>query len=140
MTTETDLKPFHDATFRGVIAYIQVDHAGEAVEFYKKALGAKELTRTSNDAGTKIMNCQLEINGGVMMVMDSMPENGFPFQPTGSLTLQLLVDEGQAWFDRAVAAGCKVETPFQKMFWGDQWGSVSDPFQMRWAFNEPAAK
>src|SRR5580698_7173168 len=108
----------------GVIPYIQVEGAIEAAAFYETAFAAKELARTANGDGTKLMNCQLEINGGPFMLMDAMPEHGFPFQPSHSFTLQLMVADGQAWFDRAVAAGCAVQTPFQKMFWGDMWGAV----------------
>ena len=53
------------------------------------------------------------------MVMDAVPEHGRPHQPSDSFTMQLIVPDGQAWFDRAAAAGCTVTTPFQKMFWGD---------------------
>ncbi|HZZ88025.1 MAG TPA: VOC family protein [Caulobacteraceae bacterium] len=49
-----------------------------------------------------------------------------------------VVEDGQAWFDRAVAAGCTVLTPFQQMFWGDKWGAVIDPYQIRWGIDEPA--
>ena len=137
MTVQTELKPNQDAATRGVIPYIQVEGAAEAVAFYKRAFGAHERSRFASDDGKRIMNCQLEINGGAMMVMDAMPEHGFPFQPSHSFTLQLIVDDGRAWFDRAVAAGCTVTMPFQKMFWGDMWGAVIDPFQIRWAFDEP---
>jgi PhnB protein len=71
-------------------------------------------------------------------VMDEMPDHGFPFQPTHSITLQLIVPDGQGWFDRAVEAGCTVTTPFQKMFWGDKWGGVTDPFNINWGIDEPA--
>ena len=133
MTTKTVTKPMP-----GVIPYIQVVGAIEAVKFYERAFGAVELRRTATDDGRRLMNCQIEINGGPMMLMDAMPEHGYPFQPTHSLTLQLIVDDGQAWFDRAVAAGCKVLTPFQTMFWGDKWGAVIDPFEIHWGIDEPA--
>jgi len=139
MTVQTELKPTQNTAMRGVIAYIQVVGAAEAVAFYERAFGARELARTATDDGTRLMNCQIEINGGPMMVMDAMPEHGFPFQPSLSFTLQLIVDDGQAWFDRAVAAGCTVTTPFQKMFWGDKWGGVIDPYQIRWGIDEPAS-
>ena len=138
MTVQTELKPSQDAATRGVIPYIQVEGAAEAVAFYKRAFGAHERSRFASDDGKRIMNCQLEINGGPMMVMDAMPDHGFPFQPTHSVTMQLIVDDGQAWFDRAVEAGCKVVAPFQKMFWGDKWGGVIDPFNIRWGIDEPA--
>ena len=122
----------------GVIPYIQVEGAVAAVDFYKRAFAATETSRTPTDDGQRLMNCQLQINGGPMMVMDAMPEHGFPFQPSHSFTLQLIVEDGQAWFDRAVAAGCTVQTPFQKMFWGDLWGAVIDPYGIHWGIDEPA--
>lgn len=124
---------------KGVVPYIQVVGAAEAVRFYERAFGAKELSRTATDDGKRLMNCQLEINDGVLMVMDALPEHGYPFQPTHSITLQLVVTDGQAWFDRAEKAGCKVLMPFQKMFWGDRWGSLIDPFDIRWGIDEPPA-
>jgi uncharacterized glyoxalase superfamily protein PhnB len=114
-----------------------VEGAAKAVEFYKAAFGAIERSRTPAPDG-RIMNCQLEINGGLLMVMDVMPESGFPHQPSHSFTMQLMVPDGQAWFDRAVAAGATVQTPFQKMFWGDLWGAVTDPFGVHWGIDEPA--
>jgi uncharacterized glyoxalase superfamily protein PhnB len=48
----------------------------------------------------------------------------------------LLVDDADAWFDRAVAAGASAVTPVQEMFWGDRFGSVRDPFGIEWAFNQ----
>jgi len=137
MTVQTELRSNPDTLTKGVIPYLQVVGAGAAVELYKKAFGAKELSRAPTDDGKRIMNCQLEINGGVIMIMDAMPEHGFPHQPSHSYTMQLIVPEGQAWFDRAVEAGCEVETPFQKMFWGDLWGSVTDPFGVHWGIDEP---
>jgi PhnB protein len=138
MTVQTEVKNDQALSMQGVIPYIHVEGAIEAVKFYERALGARELSRFPAEDGKRLMNCQLEINGGPMMLMDAMPDHGFPFQPTHSVTLQLIVDDGQAWFDRAVAAGCTVLTPFQQMFWGDKWGAVIDPYQIRWAFDEPA--
>ncbi|HEY1749936.1 MAG TPA: glyoxalase/bleomycin resistance/extradiol dioxygenase family protein [Caulobacteraceae bacterium] len=140
MTTQTELKSNPDTLTRGVVPYIQVENAAKAIAFYQRAFGAKELARTASGDGKQIMNCQLEINGGLIMVMDAMPEHGFAFQHSHSVTMQLMVPDGQAWFDRAVEAGCKVTTPFQKMFWGDMWGALIDPFQIQWGIDEPAAK
>ena len=132
-----DLKTNTDPVTRGVIPYLQVENAAAAVDFYKQAFGATERSRTPGQDG-KLMNVQLEINGGLLMVMDAMPEHGFPHQPSHSYSMQLIVEDGQGWFDRAVAAGCTVQTPFQKMFWGDLWGGVIDPFGVRWGFDQEA--
>jgi PhnB protein len=137
MAVQTGLRPNPDAATRGVIPYIQLVGANEAVAFYQKAFGAKERSRMPAGDGGKLANCQLEINGGPMMLMDAFPEHGHPFQPSQSFTLQLIVEDGQAWFDRAVAAGCQVTTPFQKMFWGDMWGGLTDPFGIHWGIDEP---
>ena len=136
---ETQLKSNPDPLSRGVIPYIQVEKAAEAVDFYKRAFGAVEQSRFAGEDG-KLMNCQLEINGGLIMVMDAMPEHGFPFQPSHSYTMQMIVPDGQAWFDRAVAAGCTVASPFQKMFWGDLWGSVNDPYGIHWGIDQPVTE
>ena len=138
MAVKTDLKSNTDGLTKGVVPYVQVEGAAAAIELYKRAFGAKELSRTRTDDGKRVMNAQLEINGGLIMVMDAMPDHGFPWQPSHSFTMQLMVPEGQAWFDRAVEAGCKVGTPFQKMIWGDLWGSVVDPFGVHWGIDEPA--
>jgi PhnB protein len=139
MAVETQPRTNADALTHGVIPYIQLEGAKAAADFYVKAFGAKERSRLATDDGEKLVNCQLEINGGMVMIMDAMPQHGYPFQPSHSYTMQLIVPDGQAWFDRAVAAGCTVTTPFQKMFWGDLWGSVSDPFGIHWGIDEPAA-
>lgn len=124
----------------GVIPYLNVVNAAKAIDFYKRAFGAMEHARTTDPGGgALIMNCQLEINGGMIMVADAMPEHGFPHQPSHSFTMQLIVPDGQAWMDRAERAGATVTTPFQKMFWGDFWGALRDPFGVHWGVDQPQA-
>ena len=53
---------------------------------------------------------------------------------------QLVVEDGDLWWNRAVEAGCTVVMPFEKMFWGDRWGLLADPFGLVWAIDEPAAR
>jgi uncharacterized glyoxalase superfamily protein PhnB len=74
------------------------------------------------------------------MMSDTFPEHGYGFEPTQSFSCLLVVEDGQAWWDRAVAAGCEVVTPFQTMFWGDRYGQLIDPFKVRWAINELAKR
>ena len=56
------------------------------------------------------------------------------------LTKQLLVADAQAWFDRAVQAGCAPSMPPRLRFRGDTWGPVTDPFGAQWAFNQTGSK
>jgi hypothetical protein len=58
----------------GVVPYLSFDGASEAVEFYRQAFGAKEIARMYGQDGKKIMHCQLEINGGALMLADNFPE------------------------------------------------------------------
>ena len=73
-----------------------------------------------------------------MSVIISAPDTP-PLKPQG-FHLQLVVVDGDLWWDRAVAAGCTVVVPFQTMFWGDRWGMLADPFGLQWAINEPSAE
>ena len=138
MTTAIEPKPNTDSLTKGVVPYFHVEGAAGAIDFYTRAFGAREVSRFAGENG-KLMNAQLEINGGLIMIMDAMPEHGFAaLQPSHSYSMQLMVPDGRGWFDRAVAAGCTVRTPFQKMFWGDLWGQVVDRPLRRGLGHRPA--
>lgn len=126
---------------RGVVPYLSFDGAARAVEFYQKAFGAKEIARMYGEDGKRIMHCQLEINGGALMVADNFPEFGLPpVQRTQSDFMQLIVADGDAWWDRAIKAGCTARMPFGLAPWGDKYGQMTDPFGVFWAINSPANK
>lgn len=122
-----------------VVPCLVPDGAAKAVEFYKAAFAAEELNRIPAQDPAKLMHSHLRINGGSVIVNDAFPEHGFPFQPMQGFSMHLQVDDAQAWFDRAVAAGCTPAMPVQKVFWGDLYGQVVDPFGVRWAFGESPA-
>jgi uncharacterized glyoxalase superfamily protein PhnB len=125
----------------GVVPYLSFDNASDVVAFYIKAFGAKEIARMYGQDGKRIMHCQLEINGGAMMLSDNFPEFGLPpVQRSTSYTMQLVVADGDAWWDRAVKAGCTPRMPFGLAPWGDKYGQMADPFGVTWAINSPAKK
>ncbi|MES2521638.1 MAG: VOC family protein [Gemmatimonadota bacterium] len=134
--------PDYGRLYQGVIPYIAVENAIAAIEFYRKAFGAKLHGEAMKDEQGVVMNATLEINGGIIMLMDHMDnmgsrkavEGGHPF------TMQIVTDNGQQWFDRAVDAGCTVTMPFAPQFWGDTYGRLLDPFGIEWAVNEPSAE
>ena len=134
----TDQTPI-DTMMRGVIPYIMVEGASDASTFYQRAFGAQELMRTASDDASRLIHCRLVINGGILMMSDCFPEQGFAHEPSSSFTMQLIVDDIDAWWKRAVEAGAEVVMPVQKMFWGDRYGQLRDPFKINWAMNEPAA-
>lgn len=134
--------PDADTLMRGVIPYLAIDGAREAIAFYKKAFGAElfgDITPMPGD--TRIANASLVINGGVMMLSDVFGEQGDAAAKGGrGFTMTLVIDDGETWFSRAVAAGCEVTTPFEQQFWGDRYGALRDPFGIDWALNEPSAE
>jgi PhnB protein len=127
-------------TMRGVIPYLSMDgKAGEAAAFYARAFDARDLGRLPGEQDpSRLMHCQIEINGGALMMSD-MRGPGEPAVTPQGFHLQLVVEDGDFWWNRAVEAGCKVVMPFEKMFWGDRWGLLTDPFGLTWAIDEPAS-
>jgi uncharacterized glyoxalase superfamily protein PhnB len=126
---------------QGVIPYLAIDGADKAIAFYAQAFGAKLWGEPARDDKGRILNCSLEINGGVIMLMDAMPERGAPAaQGDQGHTMQLVVIDGDFWWSRAAGAGCETTMPFEKQFWGDRYGRLRDPFGLDWAINEPSAE
>ena len=127
---------------QGVIPYLAIDGAQNAIAFYRKAFGALMQGDVALMPGTeRVAHASLVINGGVMMLSDTFPDMGQPAAKGGhGFTMQLVVLDGDLWWGRAVAAGCEVTTPFAKQFWGDRYGALRDPFGIEWAINEPSAE
>lgn len=130
-----------DRVMQGVIPYLCLaGQSGAAADFYIAAFAARDIGRMpmEGQAG-QYMHLQLEINGGALMLTDytemSSVMGGESPIPRGHL--QLVVPDGQAWWDRAVKAGCKVVAPYQRQFWGDTWGLLTDPFGLKWAVLTP---
>lgn len=128
---------------QGVIPYLAIDGAQEAIAFYRKAFGALTHGDVALMPGTtRVANASLVINGGVMMLSDTFPDMGQTVAAKGGhgFTMQLVVEDGDLWWSRAVEAGCEVVTPFAKQFWGDRYGQLRDRFGIDWAINEPSAE
>ncbi|HMO08702.1 MAG TPA: glyoxalase/bleomycin resistance/extradiol dioxygenase family protein [Paracoccaceae bacterium] len=131
---------------QGVIPYLNLrGRAAEAADFYIRAFGATDLGRMAHDSvpgmpGTPghLLHAQIEINGGALMMTDHMDAGGDTAAgPMPSGHLQLVVGDGRAWWDRALAAGCTEVMPFGPQPWGDDWGLMVDPFGIHWAILQP---
>jgi PhnB protein len=107
-------------------------NAAQAIEFYKKAFGAVERSRMPMPDG-KIGHAELKIGDSIFFIADEFPGMG-AVAPTsmGGFYLFLYVEDVDAVFNRAVAAGAQVTMPVQDQFWGDRFGKVSDPFGYQW--------
>jgi len=122
----------------GIVVYMQISDAAGASAFYQKAFGAEEKTRMLHPDGKRLIHCHLWLNDGSIMINDAFPEQGMPLVAPQSFTLTLMVEDIDAWFSRAVEAGCEVTAPVEKMFWGARYGALKDPFGVSWAMNEEA--
>ena len=117
----------------GVAPYLQPSNANAAADFYVKAFGAEDLFRFAPDEQGRTMHIHLRVNGNSLMLSDAYPDHGYPLEKPGAFTLHLQVDDVDAWFERAVAAGAQVTLPVQLMFWGDRYGQLKDPFGFSWS-------
>lgn len=142
MTTDTAAQDKPRAlpqTKGSLVPYLMLSDAGAASAFYQKAFGAVEVTRMpAPDNADKLIHVHLYLNDHSLMLNDPMPEHGYPLVPQQGCTLTLMVDDIDAWFARAVDAGATVTMPVQRMFWGDRYGALKDPFGVQWAMNEGA--
>jgi len=106
--------------------------AARAIEFYKKAFGATEKMRVGGPDG-KIMHAELQIGDSLIFLNDPMGPGAASEPPAHPPTsLYLYVERADDVFNRAVAAGARVNVPLQDMFYGDRYGAVIDPFGHHW--------
>ena len=121
----------------GLVAYLQVNGATRASDFYQRAFGATEVARHPVDDKGRTMHVHLYVNGSSLMLGDPYPEYGHGLQAPQAFNLTLQVDDIDAWWSRAVAAGAEVVMPVQEMFWGARYGTLRDPFGVLWSMNQP---
>jgi PhnB protein len=119
------------AGYHTITPQLTLDNAAETIDWYKKALGAQEVGRHAGPDG-KIMHAEITIGDSRVMVNDVMMGKG-PREFGGSpASLWLYVDDCDALFNRAVAAGATVQMPMADQFWGDRGGAVADPAGYTW--------
>lgn len=114
--------------------YITVKDCNKAIEFYKKAFGAKEKGRLLMPDG-KIAHAELEIEGTLLMMADENLEwgNKSPQTLGGSpMSFGLYVKDADKVFQQAKEAGATESMPIEDMFYGDRVGHVIDPFGYKW--------
>jgi len=138
MTDQTDQPPTS-----GLTPMLQIDdgRAAEAIDFYTSAFAATEISRKLAEDGRRLMHAHVHVNGASLMLHDAFPEYADPADAdergAGGLTLHLSVDDVDAWYERAVAAGARGALPPADMFWGDRYGQIIDPFGYRWSLGAP---
>ena len=113
---------------------LAVDNATEAIEFYKKAFGATErgIMHGPNDT---IAHAELQIGDSILMLSDPFPQSSVkPPKEIGgtSVNIFLYVDDVDSLVQQAVDAGATITMPVDNMFWGDRFGTITDPYGHSW--------
>ena len=122
------------AGYHSVTPYLMLRDGAAAIEFYKKAFGAKELMRFPGPQG-KLAHAEVQIGDSPIMLADEMPEalcQGPKTRGGTTVGIMIYVENVDKLFDQAVKAGAKVLRPVKDQFYGDRSGSVEDPFGHIW--------
>jgi PhnB protein len=127
------VKPIPDG-YHTVTPYLVIKNAAAALDFYKKAFGATELMRFPGPGGI-LVHAEIKIGDSPIMLADEMP--GMPHHSPlhfgrTPVSILLYVTDVDALFDRAVAAGAKVQQPVKDQFYGDRAGTIQDPYGHVW--------
>jgi PhnB protein len=133
-STSRTKKPLPEG-MHSITPHIVCAGAADAIEFYKRAFNAVEISRLAGEDG-KLMHGEIRIGDSVVMLVDESPEWGMvgPKSLKGSpVTIHLYVDDVDAVVEQAVQAGAKVTVPVEDMFWGDRYGKLEDPFGHQWS-------
>jgi PhnB protein len=119
--------------YHTVTAALTLDDSGKAIEWYERAFGARELSRNVAPDG-RILHAEIQIGDCRVMLNDAMMGNKSARSYGGSAaSLWLYVNDCDALFNRAVAAGAEIVMALADQFWGDRFGALTDPFGYRWS-------
>ena len=122
------------AGYHTVTPTIIVRDAAAAIEFYKRAFGAEEVTRMIGPNG-RVVHAEIRIGDSPVMLGEEDEQWGTrsPLSTNGNPgSLHLYVPDADAAFARALSAGATVRYPLEDAFWGDRYGKVADPFGHEW--------
>jgi PhnB protein len=124
----------------GLTPILIVENASAAIDFYKSAFGAIEISRIKAPGGDQLMHVRMEVANSPLVLMDYLPT----LIPAGSharvtselggtpVTLHLQVTDAKAIWRKAEQAGATVVFPLQEVFWGELYGRLRDPFGHEW--------
>ena len=119
---------------------LSVRNGAKAVEFYRTAFGAAELFRLDSDTGAVV--ARLSVETAEFWVADESPEH-FNFSPEtlggSSVRMVMIVEDPDAAFARAVAAGATIVVPVDNQY-GWRLGRIADPFGHHWEIGKPVAE
>jgi uncharacterized glyoxalase superfamily protein PhnB len=116
-----------------LVTFFPVPDCAKAMDFYRDALGAEEVSRATAEDGT-IMHAEMRLGDCVFQLSEPFPSYGLLGPPAegNSFTITYWTADVDAVFDRLVAGGSTVMSPLSDTFSGDRMGVVRCPFGIRW--------
>src|SRR5215472_9069429 len=123
--------------FRTVTPYLAINGASAAIDWYKKAFNAKELTRQTVPDGS-IMHARIRIGDSIVMLSDARldgPVKSPDVLGNSPVTLHVYVPNVDKIWQQAVDAGAKVTMQLDNQFWGERYGSLTDPYGHHWSIS-----
>ena len=117
---------FHTAT-----PYLIVKNGAEAIEYYKQALGAEELNRHEEPNG-RVLHATLKIGSSIIMMGEHSAVDPRGIETFPRVSIYLYVEDADAVFEQAVAAGARVLMAVDEKFYGNREGGLEDPYGIVW--------
>lgn len=120
--------------YHSMTPYLIIKGAAAALDFYKKLFGGQVIVRMDAPGGG-VGHAEMKIGDSVLMLADEYPTMGYlsPHARGGSpVSLLLYVENVDAVFAAALAAGCKTVQAVKDQFYGDRNGTFTDPFGHVW--------
>jgi PhnB protein len=121
--------------YSALTTYLVVDDAAKAIEYYKQAFGAEEQVRMHGPDG-KVGHAELQIGDSKLMLSDPFPQSSTkPPKELGgtSASVFMYVEDVDAVVEKAVDEGATLSMEVADQFWGDRFGTVTDPFGHVWS-------
>ncbi|MGQ0591022.1 MAG: VOC family protein [Sphingosinicella sp.] len=122
--------------YHSVTPYLTVDGAAKAIAFYEEAFGATEVLRMPMGDSGRIAHAEIRIGDSHVMLSEEWPDMNIlaPTSRGGPTSSNLIyVEDVDAAYAKALAAGATAERPPENQFWGDRMGTLADPFGHRWS-------
>ena len=121
-----------------VTAYLTVNTASKAIDFYKRAFNAEELFRETVPDRQKILHARIKIGDSIVRLSDEFSGSTHRAPVTlgaTTVTLHIYTENVDGLWQQAVQAGAKVVIPLDNQFWGERYGMLIDPFGHQWSMS-----
>ena len=123
-----------------IIPYLYHEDAGVAIEFMERAFGFEVVDAFKNPDGGAVMHATVKTGSGIIFVgpgMEGFGTHATPDPEHVASMAYVFVDDVDAHYIRAQAAGAQVRAKLHEHFSGNRQYTVSDPGGHRWTFAQP---